>query len=413
MHFAPGRSDVWLEGPSVGRKAGSTKLTAAPRRAVTPAVLFLLLLGAVGPTHGQTETVLYSFAGDPDGANPDYVTPALKKAGNLYGTTPNGGAYGYGTVFEVTPSGLEAILYSLNPGNGTDGNGPAAGVVRDAKGNLYGTTEFGGVYSYGTVFEVTPLGTETILHSFGASGDGSFPFAGLVLDKKGNLYGTTDFGGAHGNGTVFKLTRSGTETILHSFGSGNRDGCNPYSRVILDEKGNLYGTTLNCGAYDGGTVFKLTPSGRKTILWSFGKGTDGNTPIGDLVFDKEGNLYGTTEYGGAYTVGTVFEVTPSGTETILHSFNHNGSDGNTPYAGLVFDEEGNLYGTTRYGGAYNAGTVFELTPSGAETILWSFGNGTDGQYPWGGLALDKKGSLYGTTQAGGTYNYGTVYKVTP
>ena len=382
--------------------------------AITAIANSALLLAAIPPAHGQTETVLYSFANSPDGANPRYVRPVLDTSGNLYGTTEYGGAYGYGTVFKLTPSGTKTILHSFDP-NGTDGAYPVASLVM-YKGHLYGTTVEGGTYGIdGTVFELTHTTkgwTETILHSFGAGGDGSQPYSVLTFDKLGNFYGTTNVGGAYSYGTVFKLTPSGTETILWSFGNGT-DGANPLAGVVLDRNGNLYGTTEYGGAYNQGTVFKLTPSGTETILWSFGNGTDGAYPVAGLVM-YTGNLYGTTANGGAYGDGTVFEVTPSGTETILHSFVNNDIDGINPYAGLVM-YNGNLYGTTVNGGGISgvAGIVFKMTPSGTETILHVFGGSGDGAFPWGGLVFDRSGNLYGTTFSGGANGVGTVFKVTP
>jgi uncharacterized repeat protein (TIGR03803 family) len=370
-----------------------------------------------------TETVLHSFANSPDGSNPRYVTPVLDAMGHLYGTTNYGGAYGFGTVFELTPSGTEKVLHSFDV-NGTDGAYPEASLVL-YKGILYSTTAEGGTDNIdGTVFKLGPPATvcravfcpwrETVLHSFGASGDGSQPYSVLTVDTKGNLYGTTNVGGAYSLGTVFELTPSGTETILWSFGSGT-DGANPLAGVVPDTNGNLYGTTEYGGAYNQGTVFELTSSGTETILWSFGNGTDGANPLAGVILDMQGNLYGTTANGGAYGDGTVFELTPSWTETILHSFENNDIDGIHPYAGLVMDKMGNLYGTTVSGGGSSgaAGIVFEMTPSGTETILHTFGGTGDGAFPWGGLVFDKSGNLYGTTFAGGANGDGTVFKMTP
>jgi uncharacterized repeat protein (TIGR03803 family) len=415
---------------------GPTKPAAAMRGALRLAVFSALLVAAVLPAHAQTETVLHSFSGTPnDGTNP-FATPVFDGR-NLYGTTYGGGAYGYGTVFKLEPSGTETIVHSFDL-NGADGYYPLASLVLGEKGILYGTTELGGAYGQGTVFEVTPTkngSTEAILHSFDQNGtDGAEPFGSLIFDKERNLYGTTYSGGDYGDGTVFELAPSGTETILHSFDFNGSDGYYPDASLVLDGKGNLYGTTTYGGPYgcaeDGcGTVFELTPSGEETILHSFGDSGDGSSPYGRLVRNK-GNLYGTTTEGGAYTYyGTVFELTLSHgkwTETILHSFESNGTDGVGPAADLVFDKNGNLYGTTNGGGAYNYGTVFELSPpsgsssSWTEMILWSFGNGTDGRYPEGGLVFDTEGNLYGVTGYGGAYGrsgggrgYGTVFKVTP
>jgi uncharacterized repeat protein (TIGR03803 family) len=407
-----------LNNSTVGRKFVSPHLVSAKPVGMRLALALLsaLLLAAVPPAHGQTETVRYSFANSPDGANPRYVTPVLDAAGNLYGTTNYGGVYGFGTVFKLTSSGTETILHSFHV-NGTDGAYPEAGLVM-YKGNLYGTTVEGGNDNIdGTVFELTHTTkgwTEKILHSFGASGDGSQPYCVLTVDKKtGNLYGTTNVGGTYSYGTVFELTPSGTERVLWSFGNGT-DGANPIAGVILDTNGNLYGTTEYGGDYGYGTVFKLTASGTETILHSFDlNGTDGAYPVAGLVMYK-GNLYGTTASGGAYGDGTVFEVTLSGTETILHSFANNDIDGINPYAGLTV-YKGNFYGTTANGGGIGgvAGIVFELTPSGTEKILHVFGGSPDGAFPWGGVVFDMSGNLYGTTFSGGANGYGTVFKMTP
>ncbi len=259
----------------------------------------------------------------------------------------------------------------------------------------------------------------------------------MIIDAAGNLYGTTEYGGDYscggpGCGTVFELmpTEGGgwTEKKLHNFGNGT-DGVFPLADLNLDVAGNLYGTTYGGGglcSYGCGTVFELTPNGNgnwtEKVLHSFNdNGTDGDLPYAGLIFDAAGNLYGTTVAGGSSYAGTVFELTPHGngnwTEKVLHSFSNVGTDGASPFAGLIFDAAGNLYGTTTYGGNH-PGTVFELTPTGGgdwtEKVLHSFSNvGTDGAYPYGGLIFDAAGNLYGTTYLGGTYNYGTVFEVTP
>jgi len=395
------------------------------------AVFPALLLAAASSAYGQTETVLHFFCSQPncaDGASPQFVTPVLDENGNLYGTTATGGTYGYGTVFEMTPSGTETVLYSFADG-WTDGSEPWAGLVRDNEGNLFGMTCCGGSFGLGTVFKVTPSGVETILHTFGASGDGAEPYnSGLIQDAAGNLYGTTQYGGAHPCcGTVFKVTPTGTEIILHSFSNAGRDGYSPSGSLVMDKHGNLYGTTFGGGDHRYGTVFKLTPSGTEKILYSFShKEWALWWPVGPLVLDAEGNLYGVTAGGGngsckKFGCGTVFKLTPSGTRTILHRFSNNGTDGWFPWSGLVWDAKGNLYGTTKRGGSQDSGTVFELTPQKhgwTETILWSFNDydpyGKDGAGPLGGLVLDKNGNLYGTTSGGGPYPYfGTLFRVTP
>jgi uncharacterized repeat protein (TIGR03803 family) len=355
---------------------------------------------------------------------------ALDKKGNLYGTTSAGGAHYGGTVFKLTPSGTLTTLYSFCSATAcADGESPYGGVVLDSKGNLYGTTYDGGNdYNVGTVFMLTPSGTLTTLHTFCSVGafcsDGYGLQAGVVLDKEGNLYGMTQGSGDCAFcGVVFKLTQSRTFTILYTF-TGGTDGSYPTAGVVLDKEGNLYGTTIYGGASNFGTVFKVAPSGTETVLHSFdSNGEDGFWPTGNVALDKKGNVYGTTTFGGQLGVGTVFEVTASGTESIFHSFAA-GADGFHPVAGLVFDKKGNLYGTTEYGGSSDFGTVFELTPDGVETILHSFVlNGTDGYYPlYAALSVDKSGNVYGTTQEGGSGSAdcssqyggcGVVFKIVP
>ncbi|MGD0190525.1 MAG: choice-of-anchor tandem repeat GloVer-containing protein [Rhizomicrobium sp.] len=264
----------------------------------------------------------------------------------------------------------EKTLYSF-AGGSADGAEPWGTLVADASGNLYGTTHVGGTGTQcgtggcGTVFEIAPNGMETILYNFAGGCDGAWPWAGVTLDKSSAIYGTTTAGGScdgKGHGAVFKLAPDGTETVLYSFQSAS-DASIPYGNLVMDKSGNLYGTTLGGGTAGYGTVFKLAASGSETILHSFSRGTsDGFQPWAGLVMDKSGNLYGTTVYGGSNCddpgCGTVFKLAPDGTETILHSFE--GSDGELPYAGLLLGEKKMLYGTTVLGGANSEGVVFSL-----------------------------------------------------
>ncbi|MGH9208408.1 MAG: choice-of-anchor tandem repeat GloVer-containing protein, partial [Acidimicrobiales bacterium] len=295
------------------------------------------------------------------------------------------GGPGLGVVFKLTPGGTETVLHSfcMQP-NCSDGAYPLAGLIADSSGNLYGTTEQGGGASgQGVVFKLTPGGNETVLYSIctfpGCSG-GSRLNAGLIADSSGNLYGTATDGGMSGGcsgtgcGVVFKLSPGGTETVLHSFTGSPIDGANPYAGLIADSSGNLYGTTYGGGASQNGVVFKLTPGGTETVLYSFCSLTgcsDGAAPQAGLIADSSGNLYGTTAAGGASAActvgcGVVFKLTPGGTETVLYSFT-GGGDGALPEAGLIADSSGNLYGTTEIGGALNSGTVFKLTGTGFAT----------------------------------------------
>jgi len=333
-----------------------------------------------------TETVLHNFGSGTDGTFP-YGTLIFDAAGNLYGTTELGGLHGYGTVFEMMPKAKgvwkEKVLYNFNAGNGKDAGGPLAGVIFDGSGNLYGTSELGGVYSYGTVFALMPKAgggwKEKVLHSFNSNGkDGNFPNAGLIVDKSGNLFGTTLEGGVSGLGAVFEVApKAGggwKETVLHSFNSNGTDGYFPFASLIFDGSGNLYGATSVGGNQSGGTVFELTPEAggkwKEKILYNFAYAI-GSDPFGALIFDGSGNLYGTTGAGGTFTYGTAFELTlqktGKWTETVLHNFNDDGTDGYDPHPGLIFDASGNLYGTTYSGGASTSctggcGTVFEIKP---------------------------------------------------
>jgi uncharacterized repeat protein (TIGR03803 family) len=279
-------------------------------------------------------------------------------------------------VFQLDPSGNPTVLYSFT--GGSDGAYPEAGVIADVAGNLYGTTISGGANDAGTVFQLTPAGALNVLYSFTGGSDGALPWAGMIADAPGNLYGTTYGGGASGQGTVFKLDPSGTLTVLYSFTGGN--DASPWAGLIADTAGNLYGTTE--GGDGPGEVFQLTPSGTLTVLHSFTGGSDGAYPEAGVIADVAGNLYGTTWGGGAGGQGTLFQLTPSDTLTVLHSFT-GGSDGAWPGGDLLVDAAGNLYGTTTGGGAGGQGAVFELTvpasltgaPSSRNMITKGLGQG--------------------------------------
>jgi uncharacterized repeat protein (TIGR03803 family) len=316
-------------------------------------------------------------------------------------------------------------FHLLHKFDGADGTQPYAGLIIDNAGNLYGTAQRGGAYAGGTVFKFAPDGTLTTLHSFDSS-DGKYPLSDLIADAAGNLYGTTLNGGSGCQcGTVFKLAPDNTETVLHLF-KGTRDGRFPLSGLVMDGGGNLYGTTpagggrpCNCGV-----VFKITPDGTETILHVFGQTqADGREPLAALILDDAGNLFGTASGGGSGGNGVVFELAPDGKETIIHNFTGS-SDGIEPVAPLISDSHGNLYGTTRYGGGTGCeqggcGTVFRIAANGDETILYAFKGNQDGYLPDAGLLMDKSGNLYGTTEAGGgigchlNYGCGTVFKVAP
>jgi uncharacterized repeat protein (TIGR03803 family) len=315
------------------------------------------------------------------------------------------------------------VMYSFQ-GAPKDGETPSEALV-NVDGTLYGTTSSGGKHGDGTVFAITTSGKETILYSFkGGSADGAAPSAPLI-DVNGTLYGATSYAGAHGKGVIFAITTSGTETVLFSFKGSSADGSNP-SGALLNVNGTLYGTTVSggsrsCGGGGCGTIFSITTSGKEVVRYNFKGGTtDGQSPNGGLV-NVHGKLYGTTNAGGANCIyrgadcGTVFSVTTSGKETVLHSFKGAPKDGQNPDGGLIY-VDGKLYGTTTGGGhspcdpSQGCGTAFALTLSGTETVLHNFGNGTDGTVPQSAL-LDMKGELYGTTASGGNAGWGTLFEI--
>jgi uncharacterized repeat protein (TIGR03803 family) len=396
-----------------------------------PFAALALTLVFAQPASAQTETVLYSFCakggGCPDGGGPGGVIP--DSAGNLYGVTYGGGTdNGYGGVaFKLTPTGQESVLYNFSraPYNGWRPQGP---LILDKQGNLYGTTREGGANSLhvargdGTAFKLSPDGTETTLYNFGAyKFDGIEPTgSGLVMDASGNFYGTTYWGGVYTYGTIFRLSPDGVETILHNFAYDSSDGGQPEASLTMDNNGNLYGTTTSGGAYGWGTVFELTAEGSYSILHNFDEAAgDGVIPLNALTLDSQGNLYGATYWGGAYSLyggGTIFKLSPgsngSWKETLLYNFGQGSGSCQNPESSVLFDSKGNLYGTTTYGGASGGGCAYKINSAGKLTILHTFGQGNDGAEPSGSLVF-VQGNLYGTTYAGGAYAAGTVFKITP
>jgi uncharacterized repeat protein (TIGR03803 family) len=312
-----------------------------------------------------------------------------------------------------------SVVHSF-AGTPSDGSDPTAGLSFDAQGNLYGTTYTGGTAGFGTVFKIDTTGKEAVLHSFAGlgGGDGANPYAGLTLDAQANLYGTTANGGdgacrKGGCGIVFKVDTAGNETVMYSFRLAGLDGAFPRADLLLDAQGNLYGTTFRGGAHGTGTVFTVDTIGNETALFSFNEFSGvGDSPHAGLVWDAQGSLYGTTELGGCRCqsgAGTIFKVDTAGNEAVLYRFGGS-PDGANPLARLVLDAQGNLYGTTWRGGADGDGTVFKLDTSGNEAVLYNF-TGKSGLAPYGDLVLDAAGNLYGTTTRGGAHSLGTVFKV--
>ncbi|MGA9641261.1 MAG: choice-of-anchor tandem repeat GloVer-containing protein [Terriglobales bacterium] len=409
-----------------------------------------VILVAARAARAQMEGVVYSFCSQPncaDGFGPN-GNLLLDAQGNLFGATQYGGAHNQGVIFKLAPSGAESVLRNFSYGIGAQ---PEGSLIQDAQGNLYGVTNGSGYIGllnanfFGSVFELKKR-SYRFLYRYTASNQttGAKPSAGLVMDAQGNVYGTTEYGGAngcgtgYGCGTVFKVTPSGVYTVLHNF-AGGLDGEGPNGNLVLDASGNLYGTTDFGGPYGQGcleaagcgTVFKLAADGTEMILYSFSGEADGGRPLAGLIMDEQGNLYGTTAEGGtgcpgegSVGCGTVFKLTPSGNETVLYSF-AGGNDGDGPWSTLVRDGQGNFYGTTFFGGGSGCtgdggcGTVFKVSPGGTETVLYRFTGGTDGARPYGGVVLDAAGNIYGTTFEGGLgqcdedLGCGVVFKVTP
>jgi len=374
-----------------------------------------------GIAQAQTFSVFHNFSGGAgDGANPLNGLVA-DKAGNIYGTGNQGGTSGSGAVFKITAAGQETVLYSFK--GGSDGANPEGVLILDKVGNLYGTTTGGGAFGAGTVFGVNAEGQEMVLYSFKGGADGMVPEAGLAWDPEQNLYGTTTGGGANGYGVVFKLSppaqkgSAWTESVLYSFGAGT-DGAVPVGGVAFDIAGNLYGTTSAGGTAGFGTVFELSPSGSgwtETILHDFQDLDDGAVPYAGLLFFK-GNFYGGATEGGTAGGGTIYElsqVNKAWTFSVLYSVPGSGISG--AFRDLAMDEAGTIYGTTHCDGAYSAGTVYELTRKGGSwtyDLLYTFTGGSDGLYSYSNLVLES-GGIYGTTNQGGANGLGVVFQIVP
>ncbi|HLY05643.1 MAG TPA: choice-of-anchor tandem repeat GloVer-containing protein [Rhizomicrobium sp.] len=394
------------------------------RAGVTASVCFgVILATATGAAAAHVRT-LYSFGADNGGRVPE-AAPIFGDGGNLYGTTSESGQSGTcGTVYRLAPDGTETQLHIFNCSEPGD---PVAPLISDRNGNLFGTT-YSGIFLSGGIFEIASDGSYSLLYQFsGENGDGANP-GGALLERNGQFYGTTNYGGGAPNaGIVFRMAKGGTPVPIYTF-SGGSDGANSNATLIADRKGNLYGTTqrggsTGCSSSYGpgcGVVFRLSPKGKETVLHTFMGGVDGIWPQSGVVADADGNLYGTTWEGGStlytYGCGTVYRITPESEESVLHAFRC-GKDGSAPYASLLVDAKGNVYGTATHGGNENAcaggcGTVFKITPDGRFSVLLAFVRGKDGSGAYSSLIEDRKGRLYGTTLYGGEYDYGVVFRLT-
>jgi uncharacterized repeat protein (TIGR03803 family) len=404
------------------------------------AIQKLLLAGAAAAVFAISATsslastthIIYSFAGDTDGeyADTDLV---VDSAGNIYGSTVLGGDFGSGTVFKVTPGGQHSGLYSFT--GGADGGEPYKGVTLDAQGNLYGTAVTGGgggcEGGCGVVYKVTNSNgswSQSVIYSFSGGNDGSGPGAGLTFDRFGNLYGMTPTGGAYGVGVIFQLQPmhgGGWKfNVIHPFTGGN-DGSGGSAGRLVIHNGRLYGVTTAGGANGKGIVFELSQvnpvAWNFRTLYAFRGQPDAGFPYGGVTFDAAGSLYGTTYYDGAYNLGSVYELTPEGagtwTEKVLYSF-QGGNDGSGSIANVLFDATGNMYGTTSQGGAScSCGVIFKLSPDGhgnwSESISYRFQGPPDGAFAYNGMVVGLGGAFYGSTVHGGPTDDGTIYKFQP
>jgi|HubBroStandDraft_1064217.scaffolds.fasta_scaffold23582_2 uncharacterized repeat protein (TIGR03803 family) len=372
----------------------------------------LCALAAIPMAQAQTapwnETVLRSFGNfAPKGTAPQGGV-IRDAAGNLYGTAAAGGAGGVGTVYKVTPEGVQTVLHSFT--GGADGGVPQGNLIADSEGNLYGTTEIGGTANAGVVYQVNLKRQETVLYSFTGGADGALPVAGLIRDPAGNLYGTTLFGGSDGAGVVFKLDTSGNLTVLYTF-TGGADGGYPVCALVRDAAGNLNGTTAGGGTANAGVVFELDATGQESVLYNFTGGADGGDPLAGVIGDSSGNFYGTTSGGGNLSgcngsgCGVAYKVDRAGKETVLYTFS-GAADGARPIAGVIRDAAGNLYGTAANGGdlisaCYNGnngcGVVYKLDQSGNETVLHAFTDAA-GTLTEGETVKIKEGMIFDVTE---------------
>ncbi|MBS0421033.1 MAG: hypothetical protein JSR66_25210 [Proteobacteria bacterium] len=368
---------------------------------------------------GGPRLVVLSSFGNGDA---DAISPSSKLVqgsdGNFYGTAL-GGSHFDGVIFKVTSAGIETVLHTFNRSTG-DGASPS-GLILGSDGNFYGTTIAGGANDRGTVFKMTPDGSVTVLYSFrGYPSDASYADSGLVQANDGSFYGTSEFGGATNNGAVFRVTRGGVETMLYSFGTVAKDAAAGFSGLVEGSDGNFYGMSSNGGAGNYGAVFKITPEGIESLVYSFTGGAAGASfPTGGLLEGADDNFYGQTSSGGPNHGGEIFKLTPAGDLTVLYSFTEGAKTGSGPTGTLVQDSEGNLFGATQYGGSPRnfypnltaSGTIFELTAAGTMTELSNFGPAeADGSEPFPGPIVGKDGNLYGTTQSGGLNHAGVFYE---
>src|SRR5215475_12288748 len=394
-------------------------------------VICAAMLLATAAWAANSTKLIYSFGGASDGEYTD-TELVMDSTGNLYGSSVQGGTFGGGTVFQITPAGVHTVLYNFT--GGADGGEPYKGVTLDSHGNLYGTAVTGGgggcEGGCGVLYKLTKTGstwTQSVIHTFTGGTDGSGPGSPVAIDKQGNIYGTTPTGGANGVGVVYQMKPNGsgwTFKVIHAFTGGTDGSGGSAGRFFIDTAGNLFNVCTTGGAQGFGVVYEISPNQGKwkfTTLYAFKDQPDGASPYGGVVFDKAGNLYGTTYYAGAHDLGTVYKLTRTGatwTESVLYSFK-GGMDGASPISSLVADTAGNFYGTTSEGGATSCGcgVIYKLAKNASgkytESVVYRFPGQPSAGFAYNGMINGKAGSLYGATVHGGNGNDGAVYQFTP
>jgi uncharacterized repeat protein (TIGR03803 family) len=369
-----------------------------------------MVAAIVRPAEAQTFSVLHEFQGVPNDGSGPRGGLLRDGAGNFLGTTFSGGALGEGTIYKLSPTAQENVLFTFNT---TNGSFPASGLVRDKAGNLYGTADEG-PGGAGVLFRLAKDGTEVTFHAFqgGQNSAAAVPSGGVIMDAAGNFYGATLLGGL-GFGTIYRVDPAGNLKVLYNF-QGRADGASPQGPLVRDADGNIFGAAAEKGAHNAGTIFKLASNGTLTVLHSFTGGRDGKTPQGALLLDKAGNLFGSAFAGGDTGNGTIFQVSKSGGFRRLHSFS-GAVDGTNPNGALIRDSGGNIFGTAQLGGALFLGTVFKLTAAGELIVLHAFTGEEDGATPFSGVMRDAAGNLFGTAEQNFLIDQrgGTVFKITP
>jgi uncharacterized repeat protein (TIGR03803 family) len=371
---------------------------------LTTSLVFVVALGAIAHADARVD-LLTTF--DATAMSP--AAPLIQGAdGSFYGTTSQGGPANAGTIFRISSAGVLTVLYAFT--GGEDGAYPYGGLVQDVDGSFYGTTSQGGAANAGTIYRLTPFGNFGVVYAFTGTTDGASPYAGLLRASDGSFYGTSAGGGVSGAGTIFRVWTDGTFAVVYAF-TGADDGGSPYAGLVQGSDGNFYGTTYAGGSSGAGTIFQLTPTGVLTVRYSFTGGADGAYPYAGVVMATDASLFGVASQGAANGQGSIFRLELNGTFAVIHSFATDASDGAYPLGGLTQAADGSYFGTTVFGGAANVGTIFQFSPDGAYSVLYEFTGGDDGGYPYASMMPAADGAYYGTTSSAGSQGGGTAFRL--